>query len=140
VGITEGPEGIYVAADLFQDYATVGSLNSKQLILPLLEKLLGGKKMIKTNLPTSGKTALYRKDGKYLLHLLYANTVKRGDGVEIIEDLVTLCDIKVSLDLPTDVASATLRPSGKEIPLTMEDGRVTFTLDRLRCSEIVELK
>jgi hypothetical protein len=105
-----------------------------------LEKLLGGKKMIKTNLPTSGKTALYRKDGKYLLHLLYANTVKRGDGVEIIEDLVTLCDIKVSLDLPTDVTSATLRPSGKTVPLTVEDGRVTFTLDRLRCSEIVELK
>jgi hypothetical protein len=96
--------------------------------------------MIKTNLPTSGKTVLYEKDGKYLLHLLYANTIKRGEGVEIIEDLVTLCDIKVSLDLPTPVTAATLRPSGKEIPLTVEDGRVTFTLDRLRCSEIVELK
>lgn len=138
-GITEGPDGIYVAADLFQDYATVGSLNSKQLILPLLRKLLGGRKMIETNLPTSGKTVLYKKDGKYYLHLLYANTVKRGDGIEIIEDLVTLCDIEVSLDLPTPVTSATLRPSGKAVPVTVKDGRVTFTLDRLRCSEIVEL-
>ena len=95
--------------------------------------------MIKTNLPTSGKTVLYEKDGKYLLHLLYANTIKRGEGVEIIEDLVTLCDIKVSLDLPTAVTSATLRPSGKTVPVTYEDGRAIFTLDRLHCSEIVEL-
>ena len=61
------------------------------------------------------------------------------ESVEIIEDLVTLCDIKVSLDLPTAVTSATLRPSGKTVPVTYEDGRAIFTLDRLHCSEIVEL-
>ena len=138
-GITVGKDGIYIAADLFTEYALCGSLNPKQLVVPLLERLLGGKKTVKTNLPTSGKAVLYKKDGAYVLHLLYANIVKRGEDVEVIEDLATIADISVSLDLPEKVSRAVCRPSGKELALTEKDGRVCFALDKLRCSEIVEL-
>ena len=109
------------------------------VVVPLLERLLGGKKTVKTNLPTSGKAVLYKKDGAYVLHLLYANIVKRGEDVEVIEDLATIADISVSLDLPEKVSRAVCRPSGKELALTEKDGRVCFALDKLRCSEIVEL-
>ena len=137
--ITEGKDGIYVASDLFGDYAEKGSLNAKQLVLPLIDRLLGGKKLIKTTLPSSGKAVLYEKDGKYMLHLLYANTIKRGTGVEVIEDLVTLSDIDVSIALPTEVTKVTLRPSGEVLPIREENGRICFRLPKFHCSEIVEL-
>ena len=91
--ITEGKDGIYIAAAIFSDYASAGSLSSKQIVLPLLAKLCPEKIVEATNVPTSGKVVLYEKDGAFICHALYANTVKRGEKVEVIEDLVTLADI-----------------------------------------------
>ena len=139
-GITRGKDGIYCVSDLFTDYAKVGSLNGKQLILPLLARLLDGKKVIETTLPSSGKAVLYRKGASYMLHLLYANTIKRGEGIEVIEDLVTLADVDVSLDLPEKVKEAVCHPSGQHLALTEKDGRVCLHLERFHCSEIIELK
>lgn len=139
-GITQGKDGIYIASDLFADYAKLGALSPRQLVLPLIDRLLGGKKMIRTSLPSSGKAVLYKKGDSYLLHLVYANTVKRGEGVEIIEDLVTLADVEVSLDLGgAKVQKAITRPEGKELAFTEENGRICFRLERFRCSEIIEL-
>ncbi len=138
--VTEGKDGIYIAAEPFSDYAATGSLSSKQIVLPLLGRLLGKKTVALTNLPSSGKIVLYERDGAYICHLLYANTVKRGDGIEVIEDLVTLADISVTLSLPKGVTRAVLHPEEKEIPLAKNaDGTVTFTLERLHCSAIVEI-
>ena len=84
---------------------------------------------------------LYEKDGGFICHALYANTVKRGEKVEIIEDLVTLPDIYLTLRLPKEVTSAVSQPDGKALPLVKNgDGTVTVTLDRLYCSAIIELK
>ncbi len=138
--VTEGKDGILLGADLFTDYCDVGSLNAKVTVLPLIERLLGGKKTVKTTLPTSGKATLYKKDGAYILHLLYANTIVRGKNMEVIEDIVTLADVKVSLALPEQVSRVVLQPEGREIPFTVEDGRVNFVLDKFHCHQIIELK
>ena len=84
---------------------------------------------------------LYKKNGSHFLHLLYANTIKRGDGVEIIEDLVTLADIHVSLDIGVPVSEITAHPEEQKINFTTSaDGRVEFTLDRFKCYDIIEVK
>jgi hypothetical protein len=138
--ITAGKDGIYVCADLFREYAVYGSLNPKQLFIPLVEKLLEGKKTVITNLPSSGKVVLYEKGDSLFLHLLYANTIKRGDGVEIIEDIATIADIKVSLDLDRKVSKLIARPENKELDFVVdENGRVEFTLDKFKCYEIIEI-
>ncbi len=139
--ITEGKDGIYVAAAVFSDYAATGSLSSKQIVLPLLARLCPDKVIVATNIPSSGKVVLYEKGGGFICHALYANTVKRGERVEVIEDLVTLPDIYVTLRLPREVTSAVSRPDGKKLALTKNaDGTVTVTLERLYCSAIIELK
>ena len=93
-----------------------------------------------TNLPTSGKIVLYEKDGSYICHMLYANIVKRGDGIEVIEDLATIADVSVTLRLPRGVSRAALHPEEREVPLIKnDDSTVSFTLDRFYCSAIVEL-
>ncbi len=138
-GITEGSEGVYVCAEILTDYSKCGSLAPKQIMAPLFAKYCENK-TVNTTLPSSGKVALYEKDGSYMLHLVYANTIKRGNGIEVIEDLVTLSDVEVSLKLPKKVTKAILHPEEKEIAITEKDGRISFTLDKLYCSSIVELK
>ena len=138
--VTEGKHGIYIAADILSDYAAVGSLSSKQIVLPLLARLLPHKTVASTNLPSSGKAVVYERDGRFLCHLLYANIMKRGDGIEVIEDLTAIADIDVTLRLPKDVSHALTHPEEREVPLTKNaDGTVSFRLERLYCSAIIEL-
>ena len=137
--ITKGKDGIYIATDLFTQYAKDGSLTSKQIIAPLLGMLLGEKTVI-TDLPSSGKVALYEKNDGYICHLWYANTVKRGDGVEVIEDIVTLSKVNVSLKLPRKVESVIVRPSGEDLEFSYKNGRIDFTLKDFNCYQIVEIK
>ena len=83
---------------------------------------------------------MYERDGRFLCHLLYANIMKRGDGIEVIEDLAAIADIDVTLRLPKDVSHALAHPEEREVPLTKNaDGTVSFRLERLYCSAIIEL-
>jgi hypothetical protein len=136
-GITEGADGIYIASDLFSQYATDGSLTARQLVAPLLDRLLGERTVI-TDLPTPGKAALYQKNGKTVCHLWYANTIKRGDGVEIVEDIVTLSKVTTSIKCDKQ-NKVVLQPANQELEFEYKDGRVYFSIKDFNCYEIVEI-
>ena len=104
-----GKNGIYVAAEIFADYSIHGTMNSKQIVLPLIEKLLS-KKTIDTNLPSSGKVTLYKKENYYILHLLYADIVLRGEKTQIIEDIPCLTGIYVNLKINEKIKSVISLP------------------------------
>ena len=134
--ITQGKDGIAVAADLFALYDTDGGMTAKVLLSPLVERLIGEKR-IQTTLPSTGKVALYERENGHVLHLCYANIIARGK-TEVIEDVVTLSSVKVCLrlDKPSKVL---LQPENKEIPFTYENGRVQFELKDFNCYAAVEL-
>ena len=136
--ITEGADGIYLASNLFTQYAKDGSLTARQLIAPLLDRLLGERTVI-TSLPTSGKAALYHKDGKTICHLWYANTIKRGNGVEIVEDIVTLSKVSVSIKCENAPKEVLLQPTGEKVAFVYENGRVSFDIKDFNCYQIIEL-
>ena len=50
-GMTEGENGIYIAWKIFEDYGTMGSIYSKQMVMFALDRLLGEEKIFKTTLP-----------------------------------------------------------------------------------------
>lgn len=133
--IVQGKDGIAVGADLFALYDTDGSLQAKVLLEPLVEKLLGEKR-IQTTLPATGKVAFYERENGYVLHLCYANIIARG-RTEVIEDIVTLSSVKVAIKMgkPSKVL---LQPENKEIPFTYENGKVHFELKDFNCYAAVE--
>lgn len=133
--VTQGKDGIAVAADLFALYEKDGALTAKVLLLSLVDKLIGEKR-IYTTLPATGKVTFYERENGYMMHLCYANIIARG-GTEVVEDIVTLSSVKVAvkLDKPKRVL---LQPQGEEIPFTYEDGRVCFELKDFNCYAAVE--
>ena len=94
------------------------------------------------------------KHGRYILHLLHANVINRGgpmklsggtvsgetQSIEVIDELSALTDIQASLSLPDKVSTAKTVPDGREIKVHTKDGRLTFTLDKLQCHQMIELK
>ncbi|MBP1989127.1 beta-galactosidase trimerization domain-containing protein [Paenibacillus eucommiae] len=140
-GMVEGPAGIYIAWNVFDDYATKGSLILKEVVLHALDRLLPGKSLA-TTLPVQGIVTLQfqEQEKRYVNHLLYASPVKRGNGVEVIEDLVPIHDVQVSLRLPVPAKRVLLAPQGSELPMQQENGLLTYTVPEVSCHQMVVIE
>ncbi len=139
-GITEGENGIYIAWNIFEDYGTNAELYSKRLVLFALDRLLGDKKTLKTDLGAQGVVTLMNQNGRLVNHLLYASPVKRGNGIEIIEDIYPVYNVKVSLKSDKTPKKVYLAPQMKEQPYKYEGGRIEYTLEKLDTHQIVVIE
>ena len=74
---------------------------------------------------------------RYVNHLLYATPVKRGQKVEIIEDIVPVYGTEVTLKLYTKPKRVYLAPQMRDIDFDYSDGVLTYTVDRLECHQMV---
>lgn len=86
---------------------------------------------------------------RYVLHLLYAAPVKRGDrvipawgidSIEVIEDIVPVNNVTVALRLPQPVRAVRLVPSGESLAFNQSGSTVTFAVPRVECHQMVELQ
>jgi hypothetical protein len=135
-GMTEGQDGIYIAWDIFNDYAVSGEIHLKQITVFALDRLLGERKTLITNLPAQGVATLMEQNSRQICHLLYASPVKRGNGVEIIEDILPVYDVSVSIRTDKNISRVYLAPQMEEIPFTYENGRVTAQIKKLECHQM----
>ncbi len=138
-GMVENENGIYIAWNVFEDYAVKGSLILKEVVTYALDRLLEGKKTIETNLPAQGIIALNRQKNKdrYVTHLLYAAPVKRGEGIEIIEDINPLYNIDVKLNIPVKAKKLYLAPSMQEISFKQDGNLIEYTVPEIECHQMV---
>jgi hypothetical protein len=137
--MTEHKNGIYIAWNVFEDYAVKGSLFLKETVIAALYRLLDNQPTLQTSLPAQGVTTLMKQMGesRYVNHLLYASPVKRGTSIEVIEDIVPIYNTKVTLSLPEQAKRVYLAPQMEELPFQTEQGKVSFTVPRLECHQMV---
>ncbi|MCA0755802.1 beta-galactosidase trimerization domain-containing protein [Paenibacillus sp. N4] len=125
--------GIYVAWNVFEDYAVKGSLALKEVIVYALNLLLPDK-TLQTSLPAQGIVTLQEQasESRYINHLLYASPVKRGDGIEIIEDMIPLSNIRVTLRLPgKQVTGVYTAPDLNKVAFTVEGETLNYQIDQI---------
>jgi len=141
-GMSQGKDGIYINWQVFTEYAEKGSLTLKLLVAFALDKLLGENITLKTNLGAQGVTTIMeqKEQNRYINHLLYAIPVKRGEGIEIIEDIIPVYDINVTLSLPKEIKNVYLAPQRTPISFTSEDGKVSYTIEKIDCHQMVVLE
>ena len=132
---TVGRDGAYIGAELFSEYAEKGSLIAKLLVEHMIDELLGDRKTFCTDLPAQGVVTLMdqKEQSRLVNHLLYASPVRRGNGIEVIEDIIPLYDVHVSLRTDHKPSRVYLAPQKEEIPFTWEDGVLSYTVPKLDC-------
>ncbi|MBE6617694.1 MAG: beta-galactosidase [Ruminococcaceae bacterium] len=138
--ITVGKDGAYISTEIFSEYATKGSLISKHLVNHVIDTLLGDNKTVITNLPAQGVVTLMdqKAEKRLVNHLLYGSPVCRGDGIEIIEDIVPLYGVKASVKTDRAPKRVYLAPENVDVPFTYDNGRVEYTVDKLDlCAMVV---
>jgi hypothetical protein len=141
-GMVESGNGIYIAWSVFEDYATKGSLSLKETVMYALNRLLGDNKTLKTNLAAQGVVTLMQqeKENRYVNHLLYASPVKRGQGIEIIEDILPVYGVEVEVKLTHKVKKVYLAPEMQEIPFVQKDNTACYTIEKLHCHGMVVIE
>lgn len=138
-GIVEGKDGIYIGWNIFQEYAEKGCIAAKQIVCAMLERLLPSP-TVKTNLPAQGIITLMEKEGRKILHLLYVSPVKRGENVEIVEDILPVYNIEVEVLCGQDVKNVFLVPQKQKIPFQKITGGIRFCVDRMFCHQMIVIE
>ncbi|MCL2775290.1 MAG: beta-galactosidase trimerization domain-containing protein [Oscillospiraceae bacterium] len=142
-GMIQGKDGIYISWAIFEDYATKGSLICKETVKYAIDALLGSRKTFKSNMPSGGVVTLMKQpqNNRYVNHLLYASPVKRGDGVEVIEDLIPLYDINAELIINEKIKKVYDGKTKEELRFTQsDDGRIKFMVNELNCNKVIVLE
>ncbi len=139
-GMTEGKDGIYIAWPVFTDYATKGSISLKQMMCFALDRLLGENKTLCSNLPAQGVNTVMKQGDRYICHFLYAAPVNRGENTEIIEDLIPIFDINAKVRLPIIARRVYLAPQNIDIPFVQEKDKISFTVEKIECHQIVVIE
>lgn len=139
----------YIAWNIFEDYAVYGEYHVKELILHMVEALLAGDRSVCVNLPDRGVvTYTYQEEAsRYVAHLLFAHTSKRGKDVEVIEDIIPLYGIYLTAAVPTkpkrvyrvDCKGEKLFET--ELSFTYESGKAHIAVDKvdLHAMVIIEI-
>ena len=140
--VTIGADGAYIAADMFTEYAQKGNIYSKYILIHAIDTLLGEKKTLTTNLPAQGVVTVMNQADKnrYVNHILYASPVRRGQGIEIIEDIIPLYGIDVCVKTDRAPKKVYLAPEMKDIPYTYENGAVSYTIEKLDMHAMVVIE
>jgi hypothetical protein len=142
---------VYFAHNIFERYRNYGQPLYRDLIQDAIGLLID-RPSVQTNLPTAARVSLMQQESenRIVLHLLHAVPVKRGadssdietglQAVEVIEDIVPLYDIECRVRVPQKITDVRLVPADDAIDYTMDGDCVCFTVPKLFCHQMVELK
>jgi len=136
---------VYMAHPLFTAYKRIGAVAMLEIAEKVVVHALGRQRMIETSLPRAGRATLRRQaeEKRDVLHLLHATPVLRGsirsDNVQPIQDLVTLREISVSIEVDRKVRGVRLAPTGEPIEFRIRKARVEFTVPECRGHQMVEI-
>lgn len=107
-----------------------------------------------TGLPSQGRVTLMKQlsEYRYVLHLLYANTILRGgvvplsggkvtgrSSLEIIEELNPCPSVNVSLRLLEKINTVSPVPEGYSLKFQQDGERLEFCVSSFLCHAIVAL-
>ncbi len=137
--IVQNSNGIYVPWKLFKEYATRGELAHKQILLHLIDCLLGEEKVLSTDLPPAGIVTLRKQKNRQILHLLYATPIKKGT-VEVVEGIPTLAPFTVRLKTTKPITAVYEAVSKRPIPYSLQNQTITFQVEGLNCHQMVVIE
>ena len=136
-GIVYGQDGIYIAWNIFSDYAQNGEFIAKKTVIQCIDILLGDDKLLVTNLGSMGVATLFEQKDRYIAHLLYAVPTKRGKYIEIIEDIYPVDGIELAVKVKERIKRVYLAPQNIDVDFTFDNGYVKVKDIKVDCHQMV---
>ncbi len=136
-GMVKGKDGIYISWEVFQDYATKGSLILKRIIQYAVNELLKDRLTLRTSLPAQGIATVTKQKSRYIVHLLYGVPVKRGLNTEVIEDIQPVFNTQVQLRVKEQIKRVYLAPQGVDLEYQVKDGMIHMEVPEVNLHQMI---
>jgi hypothetical protein len=144
---------VYLSHPVFTLYRGYGAVAYQEYILRVINALLGDKKTVTTNLPSTARITVRRQPElrRQIVHLLYAEKISRGGklnlmggtpsgvSLEVIEEITPLRDMRIAIRSDASIKKVTLEPQGKTISHREENGRIVIEIDKFCCHQMIVL-
>ena len=132
----------YIGWDVFGAYARLGHIYFKELFAFVINEMLGDDATACACVPDRAVMTYTRqeKEGRNIMHLLYAHTTVRGENTEVIEDTVPLYNVECSVKCSEKPSEIKLVPSGEKLDFEYADDRAYFTVPKVDIHQMVEIK
>ncbi len=131
---------IYVARPLFREYALSAKRVHRQVIGNCLARLLPEPRVGQHNLPSTAIVTVRRQGEDLILHLLHYVHQRRGQGVDVIEDVLPLHDVEIAVRAECQPVSVQLVPEGQPLEWNWQAGYVYLRVPRVNGYQIVQLQ
>lgn len=138
--IVEHGNVIYIARPLFREYAVSARRVHKQVIANCLKRLLSDPRVGENNLPSTAVVTVRQQQQDLILHLLHYVHQRRGQTLDIIEDVLPLHDIDLCIRAERKPESVTLVPEMEPVDWSYQNGYVRMQIPRVNGYQIVQLK
>lgn len=139
--IVLGKDGAYIGWYIFSEYAHHGSITSKQIATHVIEELIGNTKTLKTNLPSQGVATVMKQNNRDIVNLLYASPVKRGSGVEVIEDILPVNNVRVEVKKrDAKVKRVYTAVENRDLPYSVEGDYVVLEMPEIECHSMAVIE
>ena len=139
--IIAGDGFVYAAFHMFEEYREHGAFLTRELFCECMNRLLAERKTLETSMPPSSAVTLMHneEDGYDLVQLLYAPMLRKGEDAVVIEELLPVYNITVRIKARGKVKSVRLVPQETEIPFAVEQGLVSFRVDKVECHAMAQV-
>lgn len=138
--VVEHGSVLYIARPLFREYATSARRVHKLLIGNCLKRLLPTPRVGAHNLPSTAIVTVRRQSQDLIAHLLHYVHQRRGQGLDVIEDVLPLHDVEVSIRAERQPQAVELVPERQAVEWTWQDGYVRVRIPRVNGYQIVRLQ
>jgi len=138
--VVEHGSVLYIARPLFREYATSARRVHKLLIGNCLKRLLPAPRVGAHNLPSTAIVTVRRQGQDLIAHLLHYVHQRRGQGLDVIEDVLPLHDVEVSIRAECRPQAVELVPEHQAVEWDWQDGYVRLRVPRVNGYQIVRLE
>lgn len=137
--ITQSDGAIFIARPLFSEYAESGRRVHKTVIANCLLRLLPEPIVGEHNLPSTAVVTVRRGDSERLVHVLHYVHQRRGRGIDIIEDVLPLRDVRLSIRAESRPTYVELVPQRQPLDWSYSDGYVHMHVPRVEGYQIIRI-
>ena len=120
----------YIPYPIFGAFGKHGSQAYRLLVRNILDLLLP-EALLRVEAPTSTETTVTRQGRRTIVHLLQYCPERRGENMDLVEDIVPLHNVPLSLKLAKRPHRVYIAPQETSLEFTYAEGRVGTTLPEL---------
>ena len=128
---------LYISNPVFKEYKEYGEYYIKEYVSNGLSRLYRDGAVKITGLPSCGRVRV-RIRGKefYVVHLLYAPVLKRGDAF-VLEDMPDIYNVRVSVRIEEKIKGVRLMPQNEKLDYCVKNGRCEFVVEKFSCHQLI---